>query len=142
MAFGKISQQLVSTGHTVELVLNQIEGEPVLVVEHLGESNTEFWNDALAKAGVEANELGRKKPTAQAVKAARLKNREIIAKYSVRGLKNVFHDDGAPATMADVPDVINALPDDVFDSVLAFVRNPENFRTRAPKADPRDVAVK
>lgn len=140
MAFGKISKQSLDQDRTVELVLYQLVGDPVLVVRHLGESNKPFWNDALAKAGKSA--VGKKtRLTSAEVLQARAENRETVAKYSVVDLHGVRHDDGRPAVVDDISDVIAALPDDVFDAVLRFVTDPNNFRDVAP-ADPQAVAGK
>ena len=138
MGFRNLEIQAPKIGKTVQLVLNQLAGEPVLIVEHLGETNITFWNDAIAKAQAKAGAAGsggRKKITADDIVQARAKNREVLAKHSVRGLENVFHDkpDGSldperPATIEDIPSVINALPNDVFDTVWKFVQDPNNFR--------------
>jgi hypothetical protein len=155
MPFGSVTAQHLQTGKTVELVLNQlvILGEhPVLVVEHLGETNKAFWNDALAKANVKATDGARRtKLTPADVIAGRIKNREAVAKFSVRGTIGFYHDHAdrpgvpdpaRPATNVDIRDIVMALPDEVFDSVLAFVINGENFREHAIAGDPKELAGK
>lgn len=143
MGFRKIEVQQVVSGRVVPLVLNQLAGDPVLHVVHLGESNAEFWADALAKANTSARVGGKPRAVTPAeVRKARDKNREYVAKYAVKALESVFHDDGRPAGVDDIPDVIKALPDEVFDSVLVFVSNPDNFRERAIDGDPREIAGK
>jgi hypothetical protein len=139
MPFLKIAKQAV-TDTTVELVLQQIAGDPVLVVRHLGETNKPFMNDALARAG--SSSVGKKKRlTTAEIAANRLDNRETVAKYAIVNLKNVFDDDGKPATVSDITDVVMALPDDVFDTVLRFVSDPDNFRDR-PLGDAAAIAGK
>lgn len=138
MGFRNLEIQAPKIGKTVQLVLNQLAGDPVLVVEHLGETNIAFWNDAIAKAQAKAgaSQAGsRKKITADDIASMRVKNREILAKYSVRALENVFHDkpDGSPdperpATADDIPAVVTSLPNDVFDTVWRFVQDANNFR--------------
>lgn len=146
MAFGKIQSQALPLGKVVPLVLNQLKGDPVLHVAHLGETNVEYWNDALAKANTRATaDIARRaasKITPELVRKARQANRETVAKYAVKELENVFHDDGRPATKDDVGAVVEALPDEVFDSVLAFVSNAENFRDRVFDDAPSAIAGK
>lgn len=144
MSFRKLEAQTVEVAKTVPLVLNQLRGEPVLHVEHLGETNKPFWNDALARANATAGISSgkRMKITDAKIRETRLKNRELVAKYSVRGLENVFHDDGKPAGAEDIRDVVFALPDDVFDAVLGFVSDPNNFRDVEIEGDAEDLAGK
>lgn len=142
MAFRHIEAQAVPRSKTVPLVLWQLTGNPVLHVEHLGETNSEFWNDALAKANAGAFRGGKKKLTDALIKERRVKNRETVARYAVRALENVFHDDGKAATTADIRDVVYALPDDVFDFVLAFVEDANNFRDTEIDGSPDEIAKK
>lgn len=156
MPFGSVSQQALKPAKTVELVLNQlvILGEhPILVVQHLGESNKPFWNDALAKASANAADRGRnKKITPAEIDAGRAANRTTVAKFAVVDTRGFFHDytdrpgfpdHMKPATKADIPEIINALPNEVFDSVMSFVLNAENFRDHdGAFADPEALAKK
>lgn len=144
MGFRNIEKQALTAGKVVPLTLNQLVGDPVLHVAHLGETNAEFWNDAIARAQQKATASGstfRVSITPKAVKEARAKNREIVAKYAVKGLEGFAHDDGRPADLTDIPAIIDALPDEVFDSVLAFCQNSENFRDRT-LGNPVEIAGK
>jgi hypothetical protein len=135
MGFTKIKMQAPPVGKTVELVLNQLDGDPVLTVEHLGETNITYWNDAVARAqaqGVTASAGRGKKVTPADIAAARERNRTTVATHSVRDIAKFFHDSGEAATKDDIAAIIAALPDDVFDSVLKFVSDPNNFRDDAP----------
>lgn len=143
MSFRKLEAQAVEPNRTVPLVLAQLKGEPILHVEHLGETNREFWNDALARANVQTNTASKRtRITDSKIKENRIKNRDLVAKYSVRALEKVFHDDGSPATIADIRDVVFALPDDVFDEVLRFVGDPNNFRDVEIEGDAEELAKK
>lgn len=137
MAFGKIAAQVVNTDKLVELQLNQLAGEPILIVAHLGESNKDFWLDSIAKANAQAAAGGGKQKLSPArIKEMRSKNRATVIKYAAKDVTNLFHDDGTPATKADLADIVNSLPDDVFDSVLLFCSNADNFRERPINDDP------
>lgn len=139
MAFDFSSAHL-KPGKTVPLVLNMLPGEPVVQIEHLGESNKSFFNDLIARANAKATVVP-SKLTAKALKEARAKNREMIAKHAVRDLV-ATHDDGRKATKEDIPEFIAALPDDVIDLIREFASNPENFRDQTIEADPADIAEK
>lgn len=144
MSFHKFEAQKPKAGKTVELRLHKLVGDPVLVVEHLGATNSEYWNNALARANVAraTGGLAGKKMTAEGVVTQRNENREIATKFSVRGLKNVFHDDKSPATAKDIPAVVASLPDDVFDDVWTFVMDPNNFRDDVIEGDAEELAKK
>lgn len=147
MSFRNLELQEVLPSKTVPLVLNQLVGpvDKVLHVMHLGESNAEFWNDALAKANTRAVAAAmqrRQALTPQMIDEARAKNRETVARYAVKNIEGFSHDDGRPATLDDVPAIVRSLPTGVFDSVLAFVSNEENFRERPILGDAKDIAGK
>ena len=132
-------------GKTVALKLNMLPGQPVIHVEHLGESNQTFWNDQIARANsrdavaaIVASKPG--KITKKVIKERRKKDRETLAKHAVRDLE-AKHSDGRPATRDDIPDFMDAIPDDVVDIIRDFAQDPENFRDRV-EADPEDTAEK
>lgn len=155
MPFGSVTNQQLRAGKRVELVLNQllILGEhPSLLVEHLGESNIPFWNDSIARANTNAQVGGRAQQITDAdIKRARQLNRDTVAKFAVHGTTGFYHDRAdapgvpdrdRPATEKDIRNIVFALPDEVFDSVLQFVMNPENFRDRPITGDVKEIAGK
>lgn len=152
MGFSNISKQRVLGDRVVPLVLNQLVGDPVLHVRYLGESNAPFWSDVIARANTSAA-LGQKRKdlSFELIAENRGRNREVVAKYAVAKLEGFMHDpapdaDGVmrakPATEADIPAVVASLPDDVFDSVLQFVSNPDHFRDYASMGDHTAIAGK
>jgi hypothetical protein len=143
MDFSNLSAQAVAPGKVVPLTLYQLTGDPVLHVCHLGESNAEFWNDAIAKAN--ARSVGATKRasiTAKVLREARDTNRVTVAKYAVKGLEGFKDRMGREGTLEHVELIIKALPDDVFDTVLAFCQNPDNFRDRPIEGDAEVIAGK
>lgn len=130
-------------GKTVRYTLAQLrapQGCPVLVVEHLGETNSGYWLDALSRAKAESATAlataGIKKEISatemdRRIKEARAAKRETVALHAIRDVENLFHDDGSAATKADIFDLVMALPDDVFDDVWRFAENANNFRESA-----------
>lgn len=141
MSFRHIEAQHIKAANTVPLVLDQLRGNPVLHVEHLGDTNADFWSDAIAKANA-ASSNRKVKISDELIRENRLKNRDTVAKHSVRRLENVFHDDKSPATSADIRDVVFSLPNDVFDVVWSFVNDANNFRETAIDGEPSELAKK
>ncbi len=144
MAFRKLEAQAIPEALVIPVVLHDLKPSPTLWVEHMGETNKGFWQDALARANVAASVGAGKRTriTDAKVKEARLKNRELVAKHSVRRMENVFHDDGTPAKAEDIRDFVFALPDDVFDKLLEFVSDPNNFRDEPIVGDASELAGK
>jgi hypothetical protein len=151
MAFKNIQLQTVAEGKTADLVLHQIrgpKGPPTLKVEHLGETNTSYWLDSLSRAKAEMyTQAAMKKDLspqemARKLREARARKREVVTLHAVRDIENLFHDDGMPATKADIPDFIASLPDDVFDTVWMFAEDANNFRDAPVFSSAAEVAGK
>ncbi len=142
MAFGRIKAASLKAGKTVPLKLNQLPGDPIVHIEHLGETNASWWNDSVAQAGAkDAAPDAKAKVTLKTLAAARAKNRAVIAKHAIRKLEAI-HDDGRKATDADIPEFVDALPDHVFDIVKNFALDHNNFMERAIDGDPDELAEK
>lgn len=147
MSFEYLSEQSPQAGRTARFVLplRAPNGPPVLHVEHLGETNTGYYMDALSKATAQDKPRPRDlnpQALAQAVREARNRRREVVAVHCVRKLENVYHRDGREAGAGDVVDLVWALPDDVFDSLWDFASDPANFRTAPIEGDPVAIAGK
>lgn len=136
--FAQIAAARPKPGKIVPLVLNMLPGSPTVHVEHLGETNAAYWQDAIARAEAEPAAVGRRGITE--LRARRERNRGLLVKFAVRRLEAV-HSDGTPATDADIPEFVEALPDDVVDTVWVFCSDVENFRER-PLAAPEKLAGK
>lgn len=146
MAFGKIAAATLVAGKTVALKLDMLPGQPVVHVEHLGETNEDYWNDQIARANTQDSvSVGRRagggKITRKTVHKRREKDRETLTKYAVRHLE-AKHDDGRDATDADIPEFMQSIPPDVVDTIRDFVLNEENFREGIPESDPQELAGK
>lgn len=150
MPFEKLAAQKVKPGKTVELVLNQLtspHGAPIIAIEHLGESNRQWWGDQIARAKASSAIRTSKKAkddsiSEEAIAAARMANRETLATYSVRHLVRVFHDDGTQATDDDIKAFVMSIPDDVIDSIISHATDPNIFRDVAIEGVPADIAKK
>lgn len=147
--FGYLKAQ--SASKVVRYVVRQLRtqhGSPVLLVEHLGETNQGWWLDVLARATAADDNTPKSggKLTAQALAKAvtesRARNRGIVAKHAVRDLDNVFWGDGSAAVKDDIPALIDALPDDVFDALWAYVNDADHFRDYTIADSPANIAEK
>jgi hypothetical protein len=154
VGFSRYTKQGPQPGKTVPYTLHGLRNpdgtSPVLHVEYVGESNRGFWMEALAKASAKASanakavrgpgttptEIDRER------RAARDDNRETIIAHSARRIDNAFHDDGAPATPADIRAIVMALPDEDLDQLWAFVQNHNRFRDYTITEDPVALAEK
>jgi hypothetical protein len=149
-----IRRHAVKPGKLVSINLDMISADHKLPVEHLGQANFGFVNDSLRGSGSESIKLAQAAKgqlTPEGLVRVREANRETVAKHSVRSHSGFCYDgpDGepdkanpVPSTPAGIAEVVNALPDDIFDQVLAFVLNPENFRERPIEAKAEDIAKK
>jgi hypothetical protein len=150
MAFGNYSKQAPQAGKTVPYVLRGLRNpdgtSPVLHVEHIGEANRAFWLEALAKMSARDRKGTQPGSTPAEIDRANREDREesrgTVASHSARRIENAFHDDGAPATVADIPAIVAALPDADFDRLWMFVQNHNNFRDYAIVEEPGKLAEK
>jgi hypothetical protein len=131
MAFDNIRSAGLIAGRVVKLQFNNLPGQPVVHVEHLGETNAAWLNDEIARANSTSALVtsSRSALSKQKIGEARLKRRTVFAKHAARKLE-AKHSNGADATDDDIPEFIAALPDEVFDAAWTFACDAENFRER------------
>lgn len=153
MALNNIRRHGIKPGKIIKVVLNMISDDHVLHIEHLGSSNFGYVNDAVRGAGSDEIKaiVGGGAKTPEQRQRIRDANRETVSKHSVRGHDGFLYDDvnGEPdpakpvkQDAAGIAEVVNALPDDIFDIVLAIAVNQENFRDVVAAAKPDDLAKK
>ncbi len=140
MAFDKIRSAELVPGKTVALKLDMLPGSPVVHVEHLGEENSSWVNEQIATANSKPLSRGKKKLTAKGLKEATEEHRKEIADHAIRGL-DATHDDGTPATKADIPEFVASLPRDVVDLIWVFAYTPANWRDTI-EVDAKELAEK
>lgn len=105
-----------------------IVGEPVLHVKHAGESNKDYFNEQLRHA--EHLQKRRAKLNVEIVKDNRNRDRDLYPQYVVVGWEKVLDKDGneVPFNAPDCKNFLKALPDEEFDNLRDFCREPYNFR--------------
>jgi hypothetical protein len=151
MALNNLRRGALKPGKTIPVILNMFPGSPTLHCEHLGNENYGFINDMMRGSGAEGVKVGATSRSPEALGRVRTANREIVAKHSVRRIEGFYYDDAdgnpdlskpVPSTLAAIAEVINALPDDVFDMLLAVVSDSERYRDVPITASADDIAKK
>lgn len=148
--FGSYKSQAPKVGKTFKHVLRGLRNadgsHPAVHIEHLGEENKPYWLELLAKMKADAQAAVASSATpaemAKDMGEERAQNREILLRHSARRIENVFHDDGAAATDADIAAFVRSIPDGDFDVLFRAAQNPNNFRDYPITGDPAAIAEK
>lgn len=148
-SFSNLTKYKVATDRVVPydlgVVLGERDGKPVTAVLRVApanELNTPLLNEVLRRG--KAKEGGGRKvsatpSTAQLLSLAnesREEDRELYAKFVVKGWANVFDDTGkeSPFTEGNCHDFLRCLPDDIFDDLRRFCQSPDSFRISSAEA--------
>lgn len=120
----------------VEFPFFQIEGRPVLKVRHAGRTNAPYANalDKLnAKSGA-MRRLSQGKLDRRTIDAAREDSRDLFSRFVIVGWENVVDTSGTPApfTPENCRAWLAALPDYLFEELLRFCADQQNFLPDAP----------
>lgn len=145
MGFDDYALAALPPAKTLPLKLDQLPREPVVHLEHLGETNHKYLDDQIAQSnakiatgGTKHHQVSKKK-----IREMRAKRADILVKHSIRNLETT-HSNGTPATMADVPmwmeKVLEHTPE-LVDMMWDFASNAELYRD-APLSDPKELAEK
>lgn len=152
--FGTLKKTLAISSDAVRFVLAEIEWDPrpVLHVKSASYGNPDWTSYVVELAAANAAERKRKarlaraggkdpeedRLTAESIAKDRQQDRDAFPGRVVVGWEGVIDDTGKPVpfTTEDCREFLNALPDDVFDRLRAFVQDANNFRAVAvdPKA--------
>lgn len=123
----------------VDFPFFQIEGRPVLKVRHAGRSNAPYANalDKLnAKSGA-MRRLSQGKMDRRTIDAARDDSRDLFARFVIVGWGGVVDASGAPVafTLENCRAWLVALPDYLFEELLRFCADQQNFLPDAPTSE-------
>jgi hypothetical protein len=139
--------QKIVAGYTIPIVLDMLPGSPTVHIEHLGNQNKTLLAEQIAEATATASDArkigakSKRKTPAEVEKELAEKTaerREELAAHAVRNL-DAKHVDGTPATTADIPAFVDALPEDIVDRLYAIANNADLFRRTE---DPAAIAGK
>ncbi len=127
--FGQLKALEVTAGKTVEYVIHQVEGSPVLILAPATENNIPLFNAALKRAGKAVNRAKINSKTLSTIKEGRAQDCELYAKFVVKGWRKVVdvNSDEVSFTKENCHDFLTALPDYIFDDVREYAREPSNF---------------
>lgn len=134
--FNKLKNLAVQADATRVYVFEEIDAEraPSLIVRFAGETNAPYINAVLANSRKLLSK-GKAALDSASLSKNRRQDRELYPKYVIVGWKEpMLTDEGVPSTDADIPDFINALPDDMFDGLRTYCSKPDNFRPGVSEA--------
>jgi hypothetical protein len=132
-------------GQLVPMELNMLPGKPTVHLEYLGPDNATWIAEQVAKANAVVKKplaIGRssERPKFTAADITDISELRALLHHAIRKLDAV-RTDGKPATAADIPDFIEAIPPDVVRRIHAVADNVENFRN-AQFGNPKEIAEK
>lgn len=126
--FSHLSKYEVKADRRIEYVLDDIEGEPILILAPATSENKPYYNKVLRKTA--KNPLKAiKKINAGTVRENRDQDRVLFAKYVVKGWKRIVDGDGEEVEFShqNCFEFLSALPDWIFDQVRNYAASPDNF---------------
>lgn len=136
--FGQLRALEVPADKTVEYVLYNVKGTPTLILASATESNIPLFNAVLKHSGQTANRAqANAKPSLDRIKEGRAQDRELYARYVVKGWRDVVDVNGVEVefTADDCHDFLKALPYNMFDGVREFARELSNFVDDMPDTE-------
>lgn len=124
--FSHLKKLEVSGNKTVDFVIFQIAGEPIMKVVAASESNRPYFNELLRKGG---KRQAKKKVDAATVQSNREEDRVLYAKHIVKDWSGVQDEKGkdVPYSHDDCLGFLQSLPDWLFDELRAFASDLQNF---------------
>ena len=132
--FGQLSKFAVNPSKFVQFDLPEIGEGAALTVAPAGETNQEYFKAVLKAGGAPTKGMRQKKQVAtevtpEEVKKQRAIDREMFSKYVVKGFVKMVDEkeEPVPFNEANVNDLMNALPDWLFDELRKFCSDVGNF---------------
>lgn len=160
MAFKNIARQGLRPGLTVRYEIPGLiatgDIKPAFIVELYGPHNQTVIGESILHAGLPVEEPPSvEAPPVTDVEAfARWEkmwetHRARLVKYCIRGVEGFYHD-GAndepdlerPASIDDVPDILNAMPLEMLLALFVFCVTESNFRSSEKRAEVEELAKK
>ncbi len=134
--FSHLSKYEVKADRLIDYVLDDIEGEPTLILAPATSENKPYYNKVLRKTAKNPMKAI-KKMNIGTVRENRDQDRLLFAKYVVKGWKKVVNGEGALVEFSEQNcfEYLTALPDWIFDQVRNYAASPENFIDDAVVSD-------
>ena len=126
--FSHLSKYEVQADRTIEYVIDDIEGEPILILSPATSENKPYYNKVLKKTAKNPMKA-MKRINIGMVRENRDQDRVLFAKYVVKGWKRIIDSEGNEVEFNEKNcfDFLTCLPDWIFDQVRNFAATPDNF---------------
>jgi hypothetical protein len=114
---------------TVPFTFYQIAGEPIVECLPATEANRPYHNALLKRNAKLAQRFRAGRISREMLEKSRDEDRELYAKFVVKGWRNVKDDNGAdvPFTQEAAAEFFEALPNWLFDELRVWASSPGNF---------------
>lgn len=126
--FSHLSKYEVKADRRIEYVIDDIEGEPILILAPATSENKPYYNKVLRKTA--KNPLkALKRMNLGTVRENRDQDRILFAEDVVKGWKRVVDGEGNDVEFdkENCFEYLTALPDWIFDQVRNYAASPDNF---------------
>lgn len=127
--FSHLQKLEVSRHTTAEYEFIDLRGNPTLTVVPATEANQGYFGTLLKRNKTYARRLRSQGMTRELLQKNRNEDRELYAKFVVKGWRGIRDADGAdvPFSPEACREFFNKLPDHMFDDVRAFCAEPSSF---------------
>lgn len=126
--FSHLSKYEVKADRRIKYVIDDIEGEPILILAPATSENKPYYNKVLRKTAKNPMKAI-KKINAGTVRENRDQDRILFANYVIKGWKRVVDGEGKEVEFSkeNCFEYLTALPDWIFDQVRNYAATPDNF---------------
>lgn len=128
--FSHISSQAITVSAKAQFKFYALKGTPEITVRPVGETNSGYQNAVLRNARKHQSVVASRTISLAVVKEYRDEDRKQYAEHVVVGWSSVVDKDGkaVPFSKAACKELLDALPDDMFDELRRFCQDMANFR--------------
>lgn len=134
--FSHLKSLQLAPERTSRYTIYQVDGEPVLNVVSSTEANKPYFNKLLQRSGGTMRRIRAGGMNAALLEENREADRELYAKYVLKGWENVLDCEGKPVPFnhESAQQFLEALPNWLFDDLRTFCSDPNNFLERGSKS--------
>lgn len=134
--FSNVSKLALSPERTAKFPLYQLEGEPTLIVVSATDANKPYYNKLLQRSPGSARKFRALGVSAGLIEENREADRELYAKYVLRGWERVQDVGGKDVAFStqEGEQFLAALPSWLFDDLRTFCSDPNNFLEKGTKS--------
>lgn len=128
MSFDYLKKLEISESDTIDFVIEELIGRPVIKLSPATKANKEYFNKLLRKAN--SKRSVKRRIDAVAIDEYRDINKNLFPQHVIKGWEGIVNDKGEEVEFSVLAcvELINALPEDIFDEIVLFATDPANFR--------------